>query len=482
MNWRFVTRLNRAPFFALAMLGFPLGAKAVFWGQGGVQDLSRPPTWGEPLIVERILAGGVPTEQTFDRRFSSEWVTAPYGSFGEVDFSGSHLRTLSQSYGEMLRGTEVALPSEGSSLLMCGPSLAPREMRCVSQVTGETLANLPLPGDLSAAPLFHNGSWVIATTKGFLFRVVGLSDEGTPVLGSDNLSFWGAQSRSRMAFLRDTYRAATEGASGEGADLRYVQSSWGWYHWSSSPFVSPLLIQGSRLVAMTSNQFIHAFDFDSGKLVWAQRISKDEQLRIRSRALAVSSRYIIAGTSDSRLLFLDPATGKISWQIALPDQGQDRFQGVTAQPLVAGQRIVASNGSSSTVLINERSQQVEWSLPVGSVASPKRFGENIFVGTLDGRVLRVDFQSGKILATVSLSPQEPVASLAVLSGAKRLLVALRSGRVIVLDLADLNEVQEFESVGIVFGEFLDQDESRGVCLSTQDALVRCFAEDMRSRG
>lgn len=452
------------------------------WWDSGPSFLSPRAPSGP--IVESVLAGSQHPPWSIESRYSKPAVASPFGSFGQVDFSGSHLRTLAQSYGAMWAGSVLRLPGAGlESASICGPSSSSfgrGGLACFSRSSGESLDQLPIPGELSAAPLFHNGSWVLATTKGFLFRASGLSERGTPVLGGDNSAFWGARSRDRMAMLRNLYRNVSSGdqsasMAASGAELQYVQSGWSWFHWSSAPFVSPLVVQGARVLAMTANQFVYSIDFESGKIVWAQRVGATEDLQIQSRALAVTSGFVVAGTAEGQVAFLSPESGKMEFQVEIPRKPSERFTGVVAQPLVAGQRILVSNGSSSTAMINERSRKIEWQLEVGSVASPKRWGEAAFVGAVDGRILKVELASGAVVAERLLRRGEPVASIAVVLGGNHVLVAMRDGEVLVLRASDLVPVQSFASQGGIMGEWLGGDEQSGACVSTREGWIRCFA-------
>jgi outer membrane protein assembly factor BamB len=433
-----------------------------------------------------MLSSGDRPEEAYDRRFSPRIVAAPFGTFGQIDFSGSRMRSIALSYGAMFSGTLANIGSQSEAPSVCGPATsqhAPWELVCLSQSTGELLDRLPLPGELSAAPLFHNGSWIVATTKGFLFRSSGLSERGTPVLGGDNTAFWGANSRSRMGHLRNLYRSAGSNdqstavaVSGAGSALDFVQSGWDWYHWSSSPFVTPLLVQGSRILAATANQFVYAIEIESGKIAWAQRIGTSEDLQVQSRALAVTSRYVVAGTAEGGLSFLNAVTGKAEFQIELPRKAVgERFVGVVSQPLVAGQRIVASSTGSSTVMVNERSQKIEWEIQHGSIASPRRVGETVFLGTVEGRILKLELQSGAIAAERQLGAAEPVASLTLLAGGQEILVAMREGSIHVLRAADLLPVQYFDSQGPITGEWIGNEEAQGSCITTLHGRIRCFA-------
>jgi hypothetical protein len=463
--------------------------QARFWWQSTAYQ-AQPERFRPEVgsIVETILAGGEHVAPPYQQRYSQKPVAAPFGTFGVVDFSGSRLRTLSQSYGVMYSGTEYPMPQDSEATSICGPAArndASNELVCLSQSTGEILDRLPLPGELSAAPLFHNGSWILATTKGFLFRTAGLSDRGTPVLGEVNAAFWGAESRARMSHLRNTYRKANSGdqaagttqSSASSTNLEYVQSGWNWFHWSSAAFTTPLLIQGTRIIALTSNQFVYSIEFESGKIAWAQRIGTNEDLQIQSRSLAVSSRFVIAGTADGGLQFLSPATGKVEFQVEIPKGTRNRFVGVVAQPLVAGQRIVASNASSFTVMVNERTQRSEWSLPVGSIASPQRSGESVFLGTVEGKILKVDIQTGKVLMEAQIAFGEPITSLAIVKAEDKetLMVAQRNGVIRALNTGDLSEDQQFLSQGVIMGEFIRAETSESVCISTTLGMIRCFA-------
>jgi hypothetical protein len=451
------------------------------WWQSGTAYLALQDTQGP--VVETLLSEGITHESLDERRFAPRDVASPFGSFGQVDFSGSRLRTLALSYGAMWQGTPLTLPQMQESSVVCGPMPPPRgqwSLVCLSRSTGEVLDILPLPGELSAAPLFHNGSWILATTKGFLFRTMGLSERGTPVLGGDNTSFWGGRSRDRMGHLRSLYRELSSkdqsaSMAATGASLEFMQSGWAWFHWSSTPFVTPLMVQGSRVLGLTANQFVYAVELESGKIAWAQRVGSTEDLQLESRALALTGQSIVAGNAEGVLTFLNSGSGKVEFQIEVPRKTGERFVGIVAQPLVAGQRVVASNGSSTTVMINERSRKIEWQVQHGSVASPKRWGESVFVGTVDGRLLKVDLNNGAIAADRLLRRGQPIASLAVLDGGQHLLAAMNEGEVLVLRTTDLVPVQTFQSLGEIRGEWLGHEDKLGSCLSTRSGQLRCFA-------
>ncbi len=446
-----------------------------------------------PPLVESVFSVSQRLSAKIDRRFSDTEVTAPFGSFGQVDFSGSKLRTLQQSYGQMTRGTELRMNSENSPVAVCGPTKLLNEMVCLNQNSGEVLSRLPIPGSVSAAPLFHKGSWIVATTKGFVFRASGISEQGAPVLGMENLAFWGASSRDRMSYLREFYRQSESSGAvsdGEGAPsgatssrsqaLEFVQVGWNWYLWSSSEFVGHLEVLGSRIIGLTANQFVYAIDFDSGEIAWAQRVGTDEDLRIQSQALAVSANHVIVGSSVGQLQFLNPTTGQLDWQVELNAEASDRFKGITAKPLVMGQRVLVSAVSGETKLINERSKQVEWTLPVGSFASGRRLGDSVYLGASTGELLKVDLQSGKVQKRKILSRSEPVASLQELESLRLLLVALVDGSVHVLDSESLETVQQFASQGTFEGEFFGSDSAGQYCITTKKGYLRCFSQ-LKSR-
>ena len=458
----------------------PAAAPQRLWWESGPSFVVHPPVHGP--VVESLLSDGYATPSLDDVRFSARAVASPYGSFGQSDFSGSRLRTLALSYGAMWSGTVLPAPTPPEGTSVCGPSAAQRgasTLVCLSRTSGELLDLLPLPGELSAAPLFHNGSWFLATTKGFLLRSSGLSERGTPVLGGDNTAFWGARSRERMGHLRNLYRGLSSGDQSAslaygGSQLEVVQSGWSWFHWSSSPFVTPLVVQGARVLGMTANQYVYSVELESGKIAWAQRVGSTEDLQLESRALAVTSGFVVAGNAEGSVSFLNAGTGQLEFQIELPRKPGERFAGIVAQPLVAGQRILASNGSSTTVMINERNRKMEWQIQHGSVASPRRWGETAFLGTVDGRLLKLDIANGTILGQQVVRQGEPIASLSLVLGGQYLLVAMTSGDVFVVRAADLSIEQSFASQGSILGEWIGIEDQMGSCISTRAGSIRCF--------
>lgn len=460
-----------------ALVLFWLGMEQTGLSAGAVQ-----------VIQEAVFSGSETLEAKLDPRFSQQQVSAGFGLFGELDFSGTRLRSLRQSYGLMTESTELRFPNEVQAAPACGPSRRLNEMVCLSQKTGELIARVPIPGTVTAAPLFHKGSWLVATSKGFVFRTTGLSVEGAPVLGMENMAFWGSGSSERMSYLRRFFRQGSQQAEvseevseGRAAAvetqrnaLEFVQVGWGWYLWSSSEFVSHFVVQGSRVVAMTANQFVYAIDFETGQTVWAQRIGAEDDLRLQSAALSVTARHVVVGAASGEVILLNPNTGAIEWKMALRAGPGERFPGVVAPPLVIGQSVVASSSSGETVLINERTKQVEWTVPHGSTASARRIGESILLGTSDGKVLKIDVSTGQVQRRLDLGRQSPVASLAVLSKERLVLIGLVDGSIQVRSTVDFSLSQTFASMGPFEGEFTGTLGAESTCITLKDGVLRCF--------
>ncbi len=361
--------------------------------------------------------------------------------------------------------------------LVCGPSLAVNTLTCHALPLSRFVTDIPIPGYVSATPLFHDDSWITSTTKGFVVRMRrAITNAGSqPAQRSEHFSFWGAESRKAMAGLK--------------ADGQWNGDAYVWSYSLGTEVVGQPLVFNKTYFAVAANQFLYALDVATGQPRWTLRLAPDTTLRLEGAPLTTipSENQILVGTSEGGLLALASQNGAVAWRHRLGTLGGERFQSIVAKPLVHEKSVIASSAEGVTerfsfeqcapgnTLCTGENRNIEWRYPLGSIASPKRFNTGVALGGHDGTIVLLDPRSGALRWKTNAFPGGVVASLdtVLLGGAEYLVAASTQGAVAVVN--PVGQVLDSSApVGEVTGEFFAGHEPSSLCLSFVTPGFRCF--------
>lgn len=373
----------------------------------------------------------------------------------------------------------LGLPESTSVRSSCGPSGSPNELVCVNLSTKSEIGRFPIPGSLSQAPLFFGDSWLIATNKGFLIRTEGLTSQYNPVLGQASSHFWGAYSRWHMRSLRRTF-LKKEGTQKVFDDV-FTSSipnpqGWKWFYAGTSEFVGKPVVLNQKVFALTANQFLHAFDWNTGKLLWAKRIAPDGTLRLGTSVLVTLQNELLLGTDEGRLVSLDPNDGKELWVHRVPTRPEERFRGIVAAPLVHEKSVFVSSAEGTTQKLSLEGHTVEWSYPLGSIATPIIADENVVIGGADGTIAAIEARTGILKWRSSVSSEAPLTYLLTVPERKVLLAFNQLGKAYLLDMKNGKLLWFSSHMGNIVGEpfLMSKASKRDVCVTFASPSLRCF--------
>lgn len=397
-------------------------------------------------------------------------------------------------------GMSINLNSKGS-LPWCGPSPKTNTINCFDMShSGAYMESFPIPGKLSSTPVFYENSWLIGTTKGFLMRVEANSkNRNLPKLGNENINFWGANSRQAMADLKPkpiyTEDSSQNTTTPNDANQPKIPDGVKWVFPASSSFLGTPVIQNGFVYIYAASQYFQAFNWETGKLVWAVRLAPSTNLRLNSDALLVTKSEIYVGSSLGTLLSLNPSNGSIlwSWQVPGADEtqrvqtslpaGPDKFYGIVASPTLisandnpeaSGEKfLLVSNAESMTQAISINTHNLLWSYPAGSVAQAKMYKNHILLGTSNGKVVSLNPQNGTPNWSTNATDSSPIMSL-FLTKNNVLLAATRSGQIYMLNPETGKILGQNFKIGNVNGEFFPGFDKAEACLSFAFNGFRCF--------
>jgi outer membrane protein assembly factor BamB len=373
----------------------------------------------------------------------------------------------------------------------CGPSPEINTLNCFDlNRAGVYLQSFPVPGKISSTPLFYENSWLIGTAKGFLMRVEANDDNRKlPKLNQDNIDLWGAGSREVMANFRPKPIYTEDSSPDQSSARQYstptITKGIKWVFPASSSFIGTPVIKNGLVYIFAASQYFQAFNWETGKLVWAVRLAPAANLRLNSDALIVTDSEVFVGNSLGTLLTLNPSNGAVlwSWQVPPADDSQrtqtslpagpDKFYGIVAAPLVVKRNLIVSNAESMTQAISLDTHNLIWSYPVGSVAKAKNYKNEILLGTSNGKVVSLNADNGEVKWSTNITDSSPILSL-FLTKNNVLLAATRRGQIFMLDPENGKILARNFPIGDVNGEFFAGFSKAEACLSFAANGFRCF--------
>jgi outer membrane protein assembly factor BamB len=156
---------------------------------------------------------------------------------------------------------------------------------------------------------------------------------------------------------------------------------------------------GNRIYAASFNGNVIAFDPESGKQVWRNKLD----LPLASGP-GVGDGLVVVVTTDGLALALDTADGSERWRAYVGGES-------LATPLVSDEHVVVQTVDNRLLALSSFDGTERWSieqsiplLTMRGSASPVQAGRNIIAGFDNGRLLAVDISTGDVQWESMLSP------------------------------------------------------------------------------
>jgi len=140
-----------------------------------------------------------------------------------------------------------------------------------------------------------------------------------------------------------------------------------------------------------SNASIHALDRSTGKELWKHPAGRG----VYGPIVGAAGRVYAAGL-EGQLLSLDVVSGRLRWAIDLKSPG----------PAMLGDRVFAGTVEGSLHALNADTGREEWRANLGAPVSTSvtTFKDDLYVGTSDGTIHRVDARRGTLTASWKVDP------------------------------------------------------------------------------
>jgi len=235
------------------------------------------------------------------------------------------------------------------------------------------------------------------------------------------------------------------------------------------------------------NGIVHALDKATGKVRWTYDAREDFEQPAFHGDLLVTEDLIVFGSDGPRrpgsvgyVYALERTTGRPRWKYRVDG-------GVTSDVVRDGQLVYAVTLDDELICLDLAAGHLNWRFPSGSrnqerlslFATPAVMGKRVLFGGLDGVVYAIESTSGKLSWKHDLG--SPIwTPVLVWNGA--LFVGTRDGRVRRLD-PDTGAAQaQLDAGGVPFGPFVPAGESLLLLVASdeQGATLKCLVPSLES--
>lgn len=150
-----------------------------------------------------------------------------------------------------------------------------------------------------------------------------------------------------------------------------------------------------RVFVLTSNNVLHAFESDSGKVLWVYSRPDASAFSIRGGTKpALSKDSVFVGTSDGAVVALDAKTGAIRWENTL--NKNKRFRDIDTNPVVDGDRLYVAGYDDKLYCLSADKGEVLWRLDGGGYAAVTLDGNRLYFPTTAGELIALNRDGQKL--------------------------------------------------------------------------------------
>jgi len=250
---------------------------------------------------------------------------------------------------------------------------------------------------------------------------------------------------------------------------------------------SPIVADG-KVFVLDSEAGVRAFDAKSGKQLWKQDLTPEDEdsEKARGGGVAYDDGKIFVATGFGKVHALDPASGKVLWTA-------DAGVPFRASPTANGGRVFAVTSDNQLICLAEANGQILWrhrgiteSAGILAATSPAVSGNIVIVPYSSGELFALRVENGTVLWSDSLTRTGTLTSLSELNDIAgrpvidrdRVFAISHSGRLVSIDLRTGERVWTKDIAGVqtpwVAGEyiFLITIDQEVVALSRRDGRIR----------
>ncbi len=234
-----------------------------------------------------------------------------------------------------------------------------------------------------------------------------------------------------------------------------------------APVESSPVVNDGRMYLHLRNHKIVALDASTGKVIWSYKRSVPfiTTLQRVSRVLPYKNKLIV-GFADGNLVALSKEEGIVLWEQRLSNAV--KFIDVDVDPVYFAGYIVAGSANGELRFLNPENGLIMKSINIIAGHSPVKVGDHLIVGSVFGDMVSVD-RNGKIVDKIKLS-KNGISS--IIPWNNGLAVATMGGKLFHVNKRSFKTIEDFDlgsDQSAVFG-FLQVSDNNLAVYSSRNRL------------
>ena len=215
-----------------------------------------------------------------------------------------------------------------------------------------------------------------------------------------------------------------------------------WEKRNSSPFNSQIKILGNKFYIVDYQNVLRSFLLETGEEIWSVKTESSFIKSQKKLSIAISDDRIFFNNYIGDIGSVDINNGELIWQT--PTQKSSIYEGLffleTSDIVLNNNQIFLSNNRNEFFSINQKNGFVNWKKDINSTLRPSIVDNLIFTVTLDGFLVILEKETGKIIRSTFVFDQikenkrKNMKPTGFIIGKKNIYLSTDNGQLIIINI------------------------------------------------
>ena len=184
-----------------------------------------------------------------------------------------------------------------------------------------------------------------------------------------------------------------------------------WRVQNSVPFSNAPTVRNGRLFVVSQDSRLQVLSTDDGSRLWEHLAITEQASILGASSPAVSDQIVIAGFNSGEVVALNTVNGSVIWSDSLTSRGTQitplsKLNSIVGRPVIDRDRVFVTSHGGRTAAFDMRSGERLWTTDIGSIETPWVMGDHILLMSLDGDLVCLSRETGRVRWVASLGGYE----------------------------------------------------------------------------
>ena len=214
-----------------------------------------------------------------------------------------------------------------------------------------------------------------------------------------------------------------------------------WTKYNNAAFISDIKIKGDKFFIMDSNNSLKCISLKDGSLVWEHKSDTTTIKSLKKISIALNNDLVIFNNSIGDVSALDVKNGNLKWIISTADKQNSirPFLLKLSDIVIDNNSVIFSNNNDSFYSIDLETGFSNWKQKINSDLRPVIAGNLIITVSLEGYLFVVDRLSGNIIRITDIfdrfkvKNRKKIKPAGFMLGINNLFVTTNNGKLLIVD-------------------------------------------------